>query len=393
MRFLPCLTPRILFPVVTLLLLAGCASAPVVVDEEPAPPPPPSSPLEGYTAVVADEEGVAVQRGTVRAQPFNATGTISFVSGSPDGSAVVLARGGILIGVAQRDGMLNVLASGPADRVYSGAWSRDGSRFHFGYYQPADGGMGEGGISTWDRQADEVRSVDCSASKVVLAELPGGSLLVRNEENLYEVQADGCGTIRTVDARKMHHVAASPDGQHLAYILRDLVYNREERAYEPDSTLYIEPTTGGDPVKVIGDKYAPRNLQWRPDGGELLYDVGPPDDAALRAVSIYTLSDARSSYLLPPSGSAAATHGLMSPGGQHVLFRQTTPDGSVDWQVKTAGSTFAQSLPLSNDTLSSFHWVDENHLIARTADTAYLVSVSSAAPQVTDLEADVVWLW
>lgn len=393
MRTLSSLTPRLLTLVFILAFVAGCASTPIVVEEEVAPPPAPTSPLDGFTAIVADETGVAVQRGADRGQSFDATGSIAFVSSAPDGSAVVLARGGFLIGVARQDGMVNILSSGSADRVYTGAWSQDGMRFHFGFYRPVDGGMGEGGINTWDRASDEVRAVGCSASKAVLAELPSGSLLVRNTDNLYEVEAEGCGTVRSVDARKLHHVSPSPDGQYLAYILRDLVYNREERSYEPDSTLYIESAAGSDPVKVIGDKYAPRNLMWRPDGSELLYDVAPPDDAAQRAVSIYTLSDARSSYLLPPSSSTAATHGRMSPGGQHVLYRQTMDDGAVDWQVKTAGSNFSQSLPIPAESIQDIRWVNADHLIVGTAQTSFLVSVAGSSPQSTDLDTTVVWLW
>ena len=227
----------------------------------------------------------------------------------------------------------------------------------------------------------------------LLAELAGGSLLVRNVDNLYEVEADGCGTLRSVDARKLHHVTASPDGAYLAYILRDLVFNRDNRSYEPDSTLYVEPTSGGEPVKVIGDKYAPRNLSWRPDGSELLYDVGPPGGEAQRAVSVYTLSDARSTYVLPPNSTTAATQALMSPGGQHVLFRQSSADGMSDGQVKTTGSSFAQSIPMPDGTVTSAYWLDGNRLLIRTESSSSIVSVAGSTPILTDLEALVVWAW
>lgn len=373
--------------------MTACASAPVVVEEAPPPPPVPVSPLDGYRAVVADQGSVVVRNGSMDGQPFSVSGATEYVSGAPDGSAVVFAKGGSLLAVSGDDGMINVLAEGSANRVYTGAWSDDGARFHFGYYVPAGDAMGEGGIGTWDLENDDVRSVGCSASKVVLAELAGGTLLVRNEDNIYEVEADGCGTIRSIDARKLHHVSASPDGQYLAYILRDLVYNRAERAYEPDSTLYIEPTSGGDPVKVIGDKYTPRNISWRPDGSELLYDVAPPDDAAQRAVSVYTVADGRSTYLIPPSASTAATHASMSPGGRHVVYRQTSEDGVADWQVKTTGSQFSQSLPMPDAPVASMYWADGNALIVRTQASSHLLSLAGSAPELTDLEAPVVWLW
>lgn len=374
------------------LLMAACASAPMVVEEVPVPVEP-VSPLDGYRAVVAEQGSVAVVNTTNDGRSFSVTGEIGYVSGSPDGSAVVFAKGGSLLAVSGDDGAINVLSQGAENRVYSGAWSRDGARFHFGYYVPAGDAMGAGGIETWDRSAEEVRSVGCSASKVVLAEVPNGSLLVRNEDTIYEVAADGCGTLRSVDARKLHHVSVSPDGGQLAYILRELVYNRSERAYEPDSTLYIEPSSGGDPVKVVGDKYAPRNLSWRPDGSELLFDVGSPDDAARRAVSVYTVADGRSIYLMPPSASTAATHASMSPDGQHVVYLQTADDGSSGWQVKTTGSTFSQSLPMPDAQVTSRYWVDGNAMIMRTEDTSYLMSLAGASPEITDLQAPVVWLW
>lgn len=381
---------RVLVAVFIAVVWTGCASAPVVVEETP---PVPVSPLDGLNAVVADNTGLTVRRSATEVQTFEASGPVTFISSAPDRSVLVASAGGSLIAIPRDGGMVHVLESGDASRVYTGAWSRDASRFHFGFYEPAGEGMGAGGIRTWDRPADEVRNVGCSASKVVLAELDSGSLLVRNVDNIYEVVAEGCGTIRTIDARKMHHVTVSPDGTHLAYILRDLVYNRDARAYEPDSTLYVEPTSGGEAVKVIGDKYAPRNLSWRPDGSELLYDVGPPDGQAQRAVSVYTLSDARSTYVLPPNATTAATEALMAPGGQHVLFLQSTADGMADWQVKTTGSNFAQSLPVIADGVTAAYWLDGNRLLIRTEAGSSLVSVAGSTPTVTDLEAQVIWAW
>ncbi len=373
------------------VIWTGCASAPVIVEEAPLSIP--ASPLDGMTAVLVDDAGLTLRRSVSQEQRYQATGPVTYVSAAPDESAVVISVGGSLIAVPREEGMINVLESGDAARVYTGAWSKDGSRFYFGFYVPAGDGMGAGGIRTWDRAADEVRDVGCSASKVVLAELASGSLLVRNVDNIYEVQTEGCATMRSVDARKMHKVTVSPDGAYLAYILRELVFNRENRSYEPDSTLYVESSTGGEAIKVIGDKYTPRNLSWRPDGSELLYDVAPPGGEAQRAVSVYTLSDARSTYVLPPNTSTAATEALMAPGGQHVLFRQSSSDGISDWQIKTTGSNFAQSIPMPNGAVVAAYWLDGNRLLIRTVETSAVVSVAGATPSLTDLEASVIWAW
>lgn len=376
------------------LLMTACAGpAPVVVEEAPVPETP-SSPLDGFTALVLDSRALTVRRSADDTEVLDVSGAVTFESLSPDGSAVAMGIGGSLVLVEKEAGAARILSRGPAERVYTGAWSRDASRFHFGYYLPVEAGMGAGDIQTFDRTTGSSTSVGCSASKAVLAELSDGSLLVRNTDNLYQVDATGCGTLRSVDARKLYHVKASPDGAYLAYILRDLVFNREKRAYEPDSTLYIESTTGSDPIKVIGDKYSPRNLAWSSDGAELLYDVAPPGGEAQRAVSVYVVADARSSYVLPPSGSNAVTHGRFSPSGRHVLFRRTGPDGEADWQVKMAGSQFAQSLPLPEGALSAPRWTDDGHLLVTTVNgSSHLISVSSGAPVSTDLQASVVWLW
>lgn len=385
---------RILFFAVLTLFLSACAATEPAVVEAPPPPAPtaPTSPLDAFTALLLDDGSLRVRHSASDEIRVASEGDVTFVSVSPDGGTVVVAIGGQLIAVPQ-EGMLNVLSSGPAERVYSGAWSEDGNRFHFGHYLAAGNTMGAGGIETWDRPADEVRSVGCSASKVVLSALPDGSLLVRNTDNIFQVAADGCRTLRTVDARKLHHVTPSPDGKHLAYILRDLVYNRDRRAYEPDSTLYIESTAGSEPVKVIGDKYSPRNLSWSLNGAELIYDVAPPSADAMRSVSVYAVTDGRSSYLLPPSSSQAMTHGELSPNGRHALIR-VTADGQSDWQVKLAGSQFAQSIPLPESTLTSIGWISDELLLVRTEDgPAHLVSLVGGSPRMMDLEQDVIWLW
>ena len=383
----------LLFVVLTAFLSACATTAPPVVEAPPAPPTAPASPLDAFTAVVQTADGLAVRQESGSGEAMPASGAVTYLSQAPDGSAVAAAVGGTLYFVNSADGSIRSLGEGPAERIYTGAWSADARFFHFGYYvRASNGAMGAGDIRTVDRSSGEVTRVGCSASKAVLAALPDGSLLVRNTDNIYQVEAKGCGTLRSVDARKLHHVTPSPDGKHLAYILRDLVYNRARRAYEPDSTLYIESTAGSDPLKVIGDKYSPRNLSWSRNGSELMYDMAPPSDDAKRAVSIYTVADGRSSYLLPPSSSQDVTHGSLSPDGRNALVR-VTGDGQTDWQVKLAGSQFAQSLPLPDAGIASIQWIGGEHLLVQTEDgTSHLISLAGGSPRMTDLDQVVIWL-
>ncbi|MDE2997117.1 MAG: hypothetical protein OXT73_10345 [Bacteroidota bacterium] len=383
--------PRIpAFSVLLLLLLSGCAASEPLA-ELPDESATPASPLDGFTSVIAADTEVTVRQADGASTRLDVPGDASFVSASPDGSWAVVGLDGGLVAFSRDGSTTRVLESGTESLSYTGAWSRDGARFHYGFYVPAGDAMGAGNIKTWNIAADSLTPVGCSASKAVLSALPDGSLLVRNTDNIYQVEADGCGTIRSVDARKLYHVSASPDGEHLAYILRDLVYNRERRAYEPDSTLYIESTAGSDPVKVIGDKYSPRNISWSRDGSELLYDVAPPSEEANRTVSVYSVAEGRSAYVIPPGGSEDMTHGQFSPSGDHVLFKSAAGDGSSDWQVKMAGSQFSQALPVEN--VASLYWIDDRHILVRSIDgSSHLVSVAGA-PTATALKAPVVWLW
>lgn len=375
------------------LFFAGCAATPAVVDVPPPPPPAPASPLDGFSYVQVTGGSVILGGSSSSGESIPVSGSVGFASTSPNGQSAIVAIGGSLIYVGQESGALNLLHSGSERLRYTVAWSSVGDEVAFGFYEPSGDAMGPGGIRLFNPQTKIVSDVGCSASKAVLSVLGDGSLLVRNDDNLYQVSAEGCNTLRSVDARKLYHVSPSPDGEHIAYILRDLVYNRDTRAYEPDSTLYIELASGSEPVKVIGDKYSPRNLAWSSDGSELMYDVGPADSPGMRAISIYSVSDARSSYLLPP-GSVSASHGRFSPDGRHVIYRSNSSDGAYDWMVKTQGAQFSQTLPVDELDVEATSWVDANtFLIPAIQGRSSIVRLASGTPEVEVLEEKLIALW
>jgi dipeptidyl aminopeptidase/acylaminoacyl peptidase len=266
----------------------------------------------------------------------------------------------------RRTGASRQVWDGPVHEQISMAWSADGRRLVVGHHTGSATSMGPGGIVRVDITSSGgpmtlggVTDVGCSASKVVLAVRPDGALLVRGSDNLYVVEADGCATLQAIDARRMHQITPSPDGRHLAYIFRELVYNRQARAYEPDSTLYVSSLDDTEPVKVIGDRYAPRNPVWSPDGAQLGYDVRPPDGNGQRTVSSWTMSDGQSGYIVPPGAAAGSVTNLrFAPGSAVVAFQV---DG--DWHFRGGPGTFMQPFP-GDESPRDFMWLDGSRVLA-----------------------------
>ena len=278
-----------------------------------------ASPISGYDMFQNQNELlVMTSRRTGSEIVAGRGGRKTFVSVSPGDTLVAIAVANASESsfyVFDRDARTATqIHSGHPGLVYTGDWSDDGSSFYFGFYQPAGDKMGEGDVRVYDPGERVVKTVGCSASRAVLRAMSDGSLLVRNSDNIYQVVTRGCTTLRTLDARKMHHVTVSPDGQHLAYILRDLVFNRETGEYEADSTLYLEQTKGSDALKIVGDKYQPRNMKWSPDSDEPAFDVELQDGTGQRAISIYSLESKQSSYLVAPvENSPSRTRPVFSP--------------------------------------------------------------------------------
>lgn len=359
-----------------------------MVEEAPAPVIP-ESPLAGINVITSSDSGVQLAHGDESAAELALTGPVSLRALSPDGQYAAIVVGGNVVLADREAATLQTVFEGTPDMVHTGDWKADGSVFYFGFYKPGEGGrMAAGDIRTLDPATGDVGRVGCSASKAVIASLPDGNLAVRDSDNLYAVVADGCATLRTTDARRMHQITPNASGSHMAFIFRELVYNRDSRQYEPDSTLYLAPTSEGEPVKVIGDRYSPRNPSWSADGSELLYDVAPPDGGGARAVSVYVIADGQSSYLNPPSASSSAEMASFSPSSRHVIYHE-----SGDWMVKTTGSQFAQALPVSLSNVA-WSWVDENTLITHPADgESMIVSLAGASPTAETAGANVQFAW
>ena len=370
------------------LFVSACASTESAVSTIDESSEEEASPISGYDLFQNQNKLlVMTTRRTGREIVAGRGGRKTFVSISPGDTLVAIAVANVdesSFYVFDRDARTATkIHSGHPGLVYTGDWSDDGSSFYFGFYQPVGKKMGEGDVRVYDLGGRVVKTVGCSASRAVLSAMSDGSLLVRNSDNIYQVAVDGCATLRTLDARKMHHVTVSPNGQHLAYILRDLVFNRDSGQYEADSTLYLEQTKGSDPLKIVGDKYQPRNVEWSPDSKELAFDVELQDGTGRRTISIYSLESKQSSYLVAPAeNSPSRTRPVFSPNGEYVLFVGTMPSGRIDLMYRTTGDQFTHVVPFAVDDSGGMFtsWIDgDTLLITETNGRSHVLGVGEGA--------------
>jgi hypothetical protein len=167
----------------------------------------------------------------------------------------------------------------------------------------------------------ESERLGCSASREVILWSNPDQLVVRGSDEMYRVSRANCATVQTVDIRRWHHIKAAPVGSRIAYIFRELAFNRESRSYEADSALFVAGTAGAGGVKVVGDRFRPRHSAWAPDGTELAFDVLVSPDSDRRAVAVYNVETTRTVYLSEPSEDGPSqTHPVWDPTGAQVSW-------------------------------------------------------------------------
>ena len=180
---------------------------------------------------------------------------------------------------------------------YSLSWHPDQDRLAFGYYRPTENGVRGPGSIRVAIPNGTTRDIGCSAAREVLHWLPDGSLATRTDEKLYVVAAEDCATQASLDARRMHLIQYASDGEQMAYIHRELRYDREDEDYVPDSSLVLSGPQGENTETLFGDKRNVRHLRWSPDGSELAFDVDV-QESGHRQVVVYEGS--RPTFLISP---------------------------------------------------------------------------------------------
>jgi Tol biopolymer transport system component len=220
--------------------------------------------------------------------------------------------------------------------TYSLAWHPDQDRLAFGHYRPVENGTrGPGGIRVATPRGT-TRDVGCSAAREVLHWLPNGTLATRTDEKLYVVATEDCATQASLDARRMHLIHYAPDGRQMAYIHRELRYDREAGDYVPDSSLVLSGPQGENAKTLFKDKRHARHLRWAPDGSELALDVAV-QESGRRQLVVYDGN--RPTFLISPEQTTAdQTRPRWSPSGSRLAFALRTTESAYA-AVRVKGQT------------------------------------------------------
>lgn len=290
-------------------------------------------------------------------------------------------------------GAVHTLHTAARNTVYTAAWSPDGTALAFGFYAPRrtdDGAeeMGPGGIriATSDGPAPFARAVvrdaGCRAARAVEAWLPGGRLVVRDQRQwdrrtLYVVSPEDCADQARIDARKMHAVTFSADGRWMAYLERNLRYNRENRAYEPDTTLFVADAYGNDPRRVAGPEARPRRPAWSPRGAQLAYDRLAPDNPAIRQIYFYEPAEARHT-VLSPEALVHEANLRWSPSATRFVFDRR-PDAVTFQKVVRifGGYRVVDETTAAGRLATTWGWLDDEHLVLLDDGRVRLVDVNA----------------
>jgi dipeptidyl aminopeptidase/acylaminoacyl peptidase len=111
--------------------------------------------------------------------------------------------------------------------------------------------------------------------------------------------------------RRVSDPQISPDGQTVAYALAtvDLAANKTS------STIWLAPTSGGEPRKLTNTTSKDRHPRWSPDGKRILFESNRSGDSQLWVIDVGG-GEARQITSL----STGAANALWSPDGERIAF-------------------------------------------------------------------------
>lgn len=270
--------------------------------------------------------------------------------------------------------------------TYSLAWHPDQDRLAFGYYRPAEQGTrGPGNIRIATPGAS-TQSIGCQAAREVLHWLPGGALATRTDDKLYVVAPDDCATQASLDARRMHLIRYAPDGQQMAYIHRELRYDRAAEDYVPDSSLVLSGAQGENAETLFRDRRHPRHARWSPEGTELALDV-VVEDSGHRQVVVYNGS--RPTFLVPPAETTTdQVQPRWSPSGTRLAFTLRR-DAGLRAAVRVKGQT-RQLAPVDG---AVWGWLDERSVVVPGPDSVRIQSLNGQTRFSHPAPATLLYVW
>ncbi len=270
--------------------------------------------------------------------------------------------------------------------TYSLAWHPDQDRLAVGHYRPTDdGGRGPGGIHVATPDGT-TRNVGCSSVREVLHWLPDGSLATRTDDNLYVVDTGNCATQASLDVRRMHHIRYASSSQQMAYIYRELKYDRDRGEYVPDSSLVLSGPRGNNAETLFGNQRRARHHRWAPESTELALDVRV-EESGHRQVVVYDGS--RPTFLISPDQTTAdQVHPRWSPSGDRLAFTLragTSPQAAV--RVK------GQTRRLGPVDGAIWGWLDERSLVVPGPDSVRVQSLDGTTRYAHPTPETLLHMW
>lgn len=273
--------------------------------------------------------------------------------------------------------------------VYSLTWHPKRDRLAFGHYRPTEEkDRGPGGIRTVVPN-EPSRDVGCSTTREVLHWLPDGTLATRTDDRLYVVAVEDCATQASLDARRMYHIHYAPNGQQMAYIHRELRYDRSAGEYVPDSSLVLSGPRGEDSETLFGDERRVRHLRWSPDGSELAFDVQPQQSSGSQYRQIVVYNGTRPRFLTPPTETTAGqVHPRWSPSGRHLAFTIRT-ETTAFAAVRIKGQT-RRLAPTKGPV---WGWLDEQSVVVPGPDSVRVQTLTGTTRLAYPTPATLLHVW